>query len=143
VREARTPGALLLGNQRGDAAIGNVSSIHSTLTVEGMFPYAAAKSGMNGLTRSLALECGSAGVRVNAVAPGYTRTRLVHEWLGTQPDPDEAEAQLNRLHPLRRIAEPRDIAWAIAFLASPVARALTGAVVPADCGLGIRIRFAT
>jgi NAD(P)-dependent dehydrogenase (short-subunit alcohol dehydrogenase family) len=126
---------------RGDAAVVNVSSIQSRLTTEGMFPYAAAKSGVEGLTRSLALECGPRGVRVNAIAPGYTRTRLLEEWLESEPDSHHSEKRLLEVHPLRRIATPREIACVIAFLASPAARALTGAVVAADCGLGIR--FAT
>ena len=57
-----------------------------------MFPYAAAKSGMVGLTRSLALDYAPLGIRVNAVSPGWTRTRLVEEWFRRQPDPEAAEA---------------------------------------------------
>jgi NAD(P)-dependent dehydrogenase (short-subunit alcohol dehydrogenase family) len=55
----------------------NIASIHARLTVKGMFPYAAAKSGIVGLTRSLALDYGSQGIRVVAISPGWTRTRLV------------------------------------------------------------------
>src|SRR5262245_1995980 len=59
----------------------NVASIHARLTAKGMFPYAAAKSGVVGLTRSLALDYGGEGIRVVAVSPGWTRTRLVEEAL--------------------------------------------------------------
>ena len=65
----------------GRGSIVNIASIHASLTIAGMFPYAAAKAGLLGLTRSLALEYGPVGIRVNAVMPGYTRTRLVEEWL--------------------------------------------------------------
>jgi NAD(P)-dependent dehydrogenase (short-subunit alcohol dehydrogenase family) len=103
-----------------------------------MFPYAAAKSGLVGLTRGLALDCGPDNIRVNAVLPGYTRTRLVDEWLARQPDPRAAEATVLAVHPMGRIATPAEIANLIAFVASDEASAITGASLAADCGLGIR-----
>src|ERR1051326_564973 len=90
--------ALRAMTRAGGGSIVNIASIHATLTIAGMFPYAAAKSGLVGLTRSLALEYASKGIRVNAVLPGYTRTRLVEEWLATQPDPAEAERRTLRHH---------------------------------------------
>jgi NAD(P)-dependent dehydrogenase (short-subunit alcohol dehydrogenase family) len=123
------------------AAIVNVSSIHATVTVAGMFPYAAAKAAVEGLTRSLALDYGGHGLRVNAIAPGFVRTHLVREWLERQPDPAEAERQVVASHPLGRIAEPEEIAACIVFLLSPMAAAMTGTVLHVDCGL--TARFAT
>jgi NAD(P)-dependent dehydrogenase (short-subunit alcohol dehydrogenase family) len=123
------------------ASIVTVSSIHSVLTTAGMFPYAAAKAGVEGLTRSLALDYGPAGVRVNAVAPGWTRTRLVEEWLARQDDPAAALDGINQAHPLRRIADPSEVAAVIAFLAGEASRAVTGATFRVDCGLSAR--FAT
>jgi NAD(P)-dependent dehydrogenase (short-subunit alcohol dehydrogenase family) len=125
----------------GRGSIVNIASIHASLTIAGMFPYAAAKAGLLGLTRSLALEYGPAGIRVNAVLPGYTRTRLVEEWLRTQPDPAEMERRVIALQPLRRMAAPSEIANLVAFVASDEASAITGASLAADCGLGIM--FAT
>jgi NAD(P)-dependent dehydrogenase (short-subunit alcohol dehydrogenase family) len=122
-------------------SIVNIASIHAHLTIAGMFPYAAAKAGLLGLTRSLALEYAPMGIRVNAVLPGYTRTRLIDEWLATQPDPVEAERRALALHPLRRMATPAEIANVVAFVASDEASAITGASIAADCGLGIM--FAT
>jgi len=75
----------------GGGAIVNVSSIHAHVTREGFFPYAAAKSGLVGLTRSLALDYGRRGVRVNCVCPGFTRTRLVEESLDLSADRRAAE----------------------------------------------------
>ena len=106
-----------------------------------MFPYAAAKAGLLGLTRSLALEYGPVGIRVNAVMPGYTRTRLVEEWLQTQPDPAAMERRVLEIQPLRRMATPAEIANLVAFVASDEASAITGASLAADCGLGVM--FAT
>ncbi len=119
-------------------AIVNISSIHARLTVPGMFPYAAAKAGLEGLTRSLACDCGPYNVRVNAVAPGFTRTYLVEEWLNQQPDPAAAERAVLAQHPLGRMAEPADVAAVVVFLASDLACAVTGAVISVDCGHSIR-----
>jgi len=121
----------------GRGSIVNIASIHATHTIPGMFPYAAAKSGLVGLTRSLALEYAPMGIRVNAVLPGYTRTRLVEEWLARQPDPAEAERRTLALHPLRRISTPAEIANVVAFVASDEASAITGASLPVDGGLSI------
>ena len=133
--------ALRAMKRAGRGSIVNIASIHANLTVAGMFPYAAAKSGLVGLTRSLALEYGPSGIRVNAVLPGYTRTRLVEEYFSKQPDPAAAERRTLEFHPLRRIATPEEIANLVAFVASDEASAITGASLAADCGLGIM--FAT
>jgi NAD(P)-dependent dehydrogenase (short-subunit alcohol dehydrogenase family) len=131
--KATLPGLI---ERRG--SIVNMSSIHGRLTIAGFFPYAAAKAGLEGLTRSLALDYASAGVRVNAVAPGFTDTRLVQEWLALQPDPEAAlEAALARV-PLGRMATPREVAEVVVFLLSVRASAITGATIAVDCGLGAR-----
>jgi len=122
-------------------SIVNIASIHATLTIAGMFPYAAAKSGLVGLTRSLALDCAPFGIRVNAVSPGWTRTHLVEEWFQAQPDPAAAEASILRVHPMRRMATPAEVANVVVFVASDEASAMTGASVAVDCGLGVQ--FAT
>ncbi len=129
--------ALRAMTKAGRGSIVNIASIHATMTIAGMFPYAAAKSGLVGMTRSLALEYAPQGIRVNAVLPGYTRTRLVEEWLQTQPDPAEAERRTLRNHPLGRIATPMEIANVVAFVASDEASAMTGASVAVDGGLSI------
>src|SRR5688572_13451073 len=121
----------------GRGSIVNIASIHATLTIRGMFPYAAAKAGILGLTRSLALEYGPAGIRVNAVLPGYTRTRLVDEWLRTRPDPADAERRVLETIPLRRMATSAEIANLVAFVASDEASAITGASLAADGGLSV------
>lgn len=126
---------------QGRGAIVNIASIHATLTMEGMFPYAAAKSGLIGLTRSLALDYAPFGIRVNAVSPGWTRTYLVEDWFARQPDPKAAEAGILEAHPMKRIATPEEVANLVAFVASDEASAITGASLAVDCGLGIR--FAT
>lgn len=123
---------------RRRGSIVNISSIHATLTIGGMFPYAAAKSGLIGLTRSLALDYAAMNIRVNAVSPGWTRTHLVEEWFGLQPDPKAAEASVMQAHPMKRIATPMEVANLVAFVASDEASAITGASLAVDCGLGVQ-----
>jgi NAD(P)-dependent dehydrogenase (short-subunit alcohol dehydrogenase family) len=129
--KAALPGLI----ERGGAIV-NISSIQARLTLRGFFPYAAAKAGLEGLTRSLALEYAPAGVRVNAVAPGYTETRLVQEWLDLQDDPAAARKSVLAKIPLGRIADPREIGSAVVFLLSDQASAITGTTLAVDCGVG-------
>jgi NAD(P)-dependent dehydrogenase (short-subunit alcohol dehydrogenase family) len=133
--------ALPAMKRAGGGSIVNIASIHAMLTIAGMFPYAAAKAGLVGLTRSLALDCAPAGIRVNAVLPGWTRTRLVEEWFRRQPDPAEAERKVVAVHPLGRLATPMEVANLVAFVASDEASAITGAALAVDGGLSAR--FAT
>ncbi|WP_220443879.1 SDR family oxidoreductase [Pararhodobacter zhoushanensis] len=94
-------------------------------------PYSATKAGIAALTKAMAQECAPLGISVSAVAPGYTRTPLVSQL--------EAEGRVDlaavaRAIPLGRIAEPEDIAHAVAFCASAAGRALTGRVLVVDGG---------
>ncbi len=122
----------------GRGAIVNVSSIHGFATLEGFFPYAAAKSGLVGLTRNLALDLGPDGIRVNCVAPGFTRTRLVQESIDRAEDPQANERQMVAGVALGRIAEPAEVAHVIRFLASDEASYVTGATLLVDGGLTAR-----
>jgi NAD(P)-dependent dehydrogenase (short-subunit alcohol dehydrogenase family) len=133
--------ALPAMKRAGGGSIVNIASIHAMLTMAGMFPYAAAKAGLVGLTRSLALDYAPVNIRVNAVLPGWTRTRLVEEWFRMQPDPAEAERRVLAAHPLGRLATPMEVANLVAFVASDEASAITGATLAVDGGLGVR--FAT
>lgn len=115
---------------RGGAII-NVSSVIGRRGNAGQANYAAAKAGLIGFTKSLARELGPRGVRVNAVAPGYVVTDMTAEL------PENMKEQILNSTPLGRLASPEEIASVIAFLASPAAAYITGAVIPVDGGLGI------
>ncbi len=94
--------------------------------------YSAAKAGVVGLVRGLAVELARDGIRVNGVAPGYIRTaQLLSKEHSLGPDADKAGAFI----PMGRIGEPEDIADVILFLASHAARYMTGQVVVVDGGL--------
>ncbi|RRR95618.1 SDR family oxidoreductase [Glycomyces terrestris] len=92
--------------------------------------YAAAKSGIAGLTRALANEWTSRGVTVNAIAPGYIATDNTQ---ALQDDPDRSKAILDRI-PAGRWGRPGDLAGATVFLASPASDYVSGAVIPVDGG---------
>ena len=96
--------------------------------------YGTAKAGIGGLTRTLAVEWAPAGIRVNAVAPGYTRTALVQRLVR---DGKIDTASVERRIPLRRFAESEEIADAIAFLGGPGARYITGQTLLVDGGMSI------
>ncbi|MFJ4674288.1 MULTISPECIES: SDR family NAD(P)-dependent oxidoreductase [unclassified Kitasatospora] len=121
---------------RGSGSIVNIASMHASLTCPGMFPYAAAKSGLVGLTRSLALEVGPRGVRVNAVSPGYIETDLLAEYFAQNPPQVRREA-LDK-HILGRLGTPGDIAAVVAFLLSDLSGFVTGADWPVDGGVSAR-----
>ncbi|MGZ4680628.1 MAG: SDR family NAD(P)-dependent oxidoreductase, partial [Ilumatobacteraceae bacterium] len=106
--------------------------------LEGFFPYAAAKSGLIGLTRSLALDYGPHGVRVNAVAPGFIRTRLVQDSIDRNADPAAAERNMVAGVALRRIGEASEVAAAIRFLVSDDASYITGTTIHIDGGVTAR-----
>lgn len=107
---------------RGSAIVA-VTSVNATLAAPGLPAYAAAKAGVEGLVRQLALEYGPVGVRVNAVAPGM---------IGNADLPHVTDG-----YPLGRVGTPADVASAVAYLASDAAGFVTGAVLPVDGGLSI------
>jgi NAD(P)-dependent dehydrogenase (short-subunit alcohol dehydrogenase family) len=117
-------------------SIVNIASIHADMTYPGFFPYAAAKSGLVGLTRSMALDMGKHQIRVNALSPGYTETFLVKEFFDKN-DPGLRQKVLD-VHPLGRMGSPAEIANCVAFLLSNEASFVTGANWRADGGLSAR-----
>jgi len=118
--------------RRGGAVV-NVASVAGLTGVRTGVPYAASKAALVQATKTLALEWAPRGVRVNAVAPWYTRTPLVEPVLQR---PGALDTIVKRT-PLGRIAEPREVATAIAFLALPAASYITGQCLTVDGGLTV------
>lgn len=112
--------------EQGHGCIINTSSMVSIYGQAAGCGYPASKFAVNGLTKSLARELGKDGIRVNAVAPGVTRTDMLANL------PDDMVARVSAGIPLGRPGEPEEIANAFLFLASPLASYITGAVLSVD-----------
>ena len=124
--------------ERGGAIV-NVSSVAGLVAGPGGAGYSASKAGLIMLTRSLAVEYGPLGIRVNAICPGWVRTPMSeHEMDRLAEERSISREDAFRLVsadlPLRRVAEPEEIAAVCLFLASAEASFLTGSVVVADGG---------
>lgn len=107
----------------------NVSSVSGIGGLPGQTNYSASKAGVIGMTKALAKEVAARNITVNAVAPGYVTTVL------TQDLSDEVKDFASRLTPIQRWAEPREIAYAVAFFASDEAAYITGQVLRIDGGM--------
>jgi NAD(P)-dependent dehydrogenase (short-subunit alcohol dehydrogenase family) len=115
-------------------SIVNLGSAVSLVGAGDIAPYVASKHAVLGLTRSAALELATSGIRVNAICPGPTDTRMqrsIEENLGDEGYEAAHEAVM-LLIPMRRYSTPREIANAILFIASGAASSITGAAIPVD-----------
>lgn len=117
---------------------GRIINLGSVLGVTGdplLAAYSATKGAIVNLTRAAAAAYGRRGIRVNCLCPGAVRTELTTRVWDLSPDPRQAQAQMEAVYPLRRIAEPDEIASAALFLATEQSSAMTGAALMVDCGL--------
>jgi 3-oxoacyl-[acyl-carrier protein] reductase len=109
----------------------NIASIVGVIGNAGQANYSASKAGMIGLTKSLAREIGSRGVRVNAVAPGFIKTPMTDKLNDTQK-----EALLGQI-PMQRLGDPEEVSSVVTFLASDMASYVTGQVLQITGGMGM------
>ena len=107
----------------------NITSVIGLMGNAGQINYAASKAGMIGLTKSLAKELASRGIRANCIAPGYIETQMTDVL-----NPQVKEQILTKI-PLSRIGQPRDIAQAALYLASDLSNYVTGQVLAVDGGM--------
>lgn len=115
----------------GSGSIVSISSISGLRGAPRRALYAASKAALDGMTRALAMEYGSRGIRANGVAPGVVETEM---WKANLAKPGVADSVLDVI-PTRRISTPEEVADAVVFLASDASRAITGEIISADGGI--------
>ncbi|MFF5226829.1 SDR family NAD(P)-dependent oxidoreductase [Dactylosporangium sp. NPDC000521] len=120
---------------RGSGSIVNVASVAGLMGVADRVAYNSSKHGLIGMTRTLAVEWGGRGVRVNAVCPGWVKTEMDDE---SQASGAYADADITEHVPMARFAQPEDIAKAVAFLADPERSGfVNGAALSVDGGWAV------
>src|SRR5919205_349012 len=125
--------------EENSGAIVNISSVHQLIPKPGYLGYSTSKGGMQNLTRTLALEYASRGIRVNGVGPGATVTPINRAWI----DDPVKRAQVEEHIPMRRAGDAGEMAGVTCFLASDLAAYITGQTIFVDGGLTLFPSFAT
>lgn len=121
--------------KNSDGAIVNVSSIAGLLGFSGIPAYASSKHGMNGLTKTAALEYAEQGIRINAVCPGAIQTPMIDRFVGTE---SQERKDLIAAHPIGRLGRPEEVAEAIVWLCSEKSSFITGQILAVDGGYTVR-----
>jgi len=118
----------------------NTSSMVGIIGQANHAAYSATKGGLNALTKSMALDYASAGIRVNAVCPAGVWTPMLHQWVEDQPNAGEIKQYLDDIHPLGPCPEGAVVADACVFLLSDKARFITGHLMHVSGGAEIGYR---
>lgn len=116
-------------------SIVNISSVHSHAALPGASPYDAAKWGIVGMTKSVAVELADRGVRVNCISPGLLKTHIWEDILASSRDRAACEAYWKSNIPMGRVIDPQEIGELAAFLLSDRSSCITGANIFADAGM--------
>ncbi len=124
--------------RQGGGSIVNISSVQALRGFHGWAAYAAAKGGIDALTRQAAVDLAPHGIRVNAVAPGTIMTPLNEKVFRETAEPQELIDRWSAAHPLGRFGQPGEVAEAVLFLASDRASFMTGDIIRVDGGLTIK-----
>ena len=119
---------------QGSGAIVNFGSISGTLGAAGGVAYCASKGAVHQVTRAMAMDHATDGIRINAVAPGEVDTPMFSSGRATPPTAAELQAVADEFVPMKRLAQPDEVARVVVFLASDAASYMTGAIVPVDAG---------
>ncbi|KRG17017.1 short-chain dehydrogenase [Lederbergia galactosidilytica] len=125
--------------KQSKGSIINISSNHAFATLPDSEIYAAAKGGVNAMTKSMALSLGQYGIRVNSICPGFTNTPHYQRWLAEKSDKELIHQEVLQLHPLQKICTPEDIGDMAVYLASAESAMVTGEAIVMDGGLSSRL----
>jgi meso-butanediol dehydrogenase/(S,S)-butanediol dehydrogenase/diacetyl reductase len=123
--------------ERGGAVIA-IASMYGLVGQRDRVAYCAAKSGVAGMVRAMALDLADRRVRVNAICPGFIETELAREVASHEPDPEAALAARRGMHPIPRAGTPAEIGAAAVWLASDAGAWITGQAIPIDGGYTAR-----
>ena len=121
--------------EKTGGSIVNLSSLVANQPIPGRVPYCASKAAVSGLTRSLAVELGERGVRVNAIAPGHIMVHGEAEWKARFDE--KTQKTFHASYPLGRCGLPEEVASVALFLASDAASFVTGTLIPVDGGMAV------
>lgn len=125
--------------ENGGGSIINIASNHVHATLPDTEMYAAAKSGVVGFTKSLALSLGKYGIRVNAVCPGFMDTHHHQNWLSKFDDQEFIQKEVDGLHATNKMGNPQEVANVCVFLSSGLVNQMTGSCITLDGGLSTRL----
>jgi NAD(P)-dependent dehydrogenase (short-subunit alcohol dehydrogenase family) len=127
--------ALAMQESGQGGSIINIASVHSVQNVGGTAPYAASKGGVAALTRTAAIDLAPAGIRVNAICPGWVDTPLIRGIFESDADPAAARQAVERRQLLGRLGRPEEIGRAAVFLAGDDSSYVTGSLLFVDSGM--------
>ena len=127
--------ALAMQESGQGGSIINIASVHSVQNVGGTAPYAASKGGVAALTRTAAIDLAPAGIRVNAICPGWVDTPLIRGIFESDADPVAALQAVERRQLLGRLGRPEEIGRAVVFLAGDESSYVTGSLLFVDSGM--------
>ncbi|MFD1383883.1 SDR family NAD(P)-dependent oxidoreductase [Rhodanobacter aciditrophus] len=116
------------------ASIINMGSIEGIAANPNHLAYCTSKSAVHGLTKALAVDLGSKGIRCNAIAPGWIQSDLSNAYIGSQENEEKVMSELLRMHPVGRTGTPSDIGGVAVFLASEASSFVTGQILVVDGG---------
>ncbi len=117
----------------------NVASVHGIQIIPNCFPYPVAKHGVIGLTKALAVDYASKGIKINSISPGYIQTPIIDRFFNTKPDPVAARKEAENHQPIKRMGTTDEIANTIMFMSSDECNYMIGANIVVDGGITLRM----
>jgi NAD(P)-dependent dehydrogenase (short-subunit alcohol dehydrogenase family) len=130
--------AIIAMRGTGGGSIVNTASISSFMGDPLLPAYTATKAAIVGLTRSIGVHYAADGIRCNCVCPGDMDTPMIEDYFASQGDPEAARREVEAAYPVGRIADPDEVAAAVAFLASPDASFVNATEIVVDAGLTVK-----